>query len=41
MTGIIILLALIVIVGFWLWTTYNGLVKTNVRVDEAWSDITV
>lgn len=25
----------------WLWATYNGLVKSNVRVDEAWSDITV
>lgn len=24
-----------------LWATYNGLVKTNVRVEEAWSDITV
>lgn len=25
----------------WLIATYNGLVKSNVRVDEAWSDITV
>lgn len=24
-----------------LWATYNSLVKTNVRVEEAWSDITV
>jgi LemA protein len=37
--GIIVLL--IVIVGIYLWTTYNGLVTLNVRVDEAWSDITV
>jgi LemA protein len=29
------------IVGLWLWGTYNGLVRLNVRVDEAWSDITV
>ena len=37
--GIIVLL--VVIVGIYLWTTYNGLVTLNVRVDEAWSDITV
>lgn len=37
--GIIVLL--VVIVGIYLWTTYNGLVRLNVRVDEAWSDITV
>jgi len=37
--GIIVLL--VVIVGVYLWTTYNGLVTLNVRVDEAWSDITV
>jgi LemA protein len=24
-----------------LWVTYNGLVKLKIRVDEAWSDITV
>jgi LemA protein len=38
---IIILVALVVIVGGYLWATYNGLVTLNVRVDEAWSDITV
>lgn len=32
---------LIVVVLLFLWITYNSLVKTNVRVDEAWSDITV
>jgi LemA protein len=37
--GVIILL--VVIVGIYLWATYNGLVTLNVRVDEAWSDITV
>ncbi|MCU1526092.1 MAG: hypothetical protein JWO18_2986 [Microbacteriaceae bacterium] len=37
--GIIVLL--VVIVGIYLWSTYNGLVRLNVRVDEAWSDITV
>ena len=37
--GIIVLL--VVILGIYLWSTYNGLVKLNVRVDEAWSDITV
>ena len=25
----------------WLIAIYNSLVKSNVRVDEAWSDITV
>jgi len=37
--GVVILL--VVIVGGYLWSTYNGLVTLNVRVDEAWSDITV
>ncbi len=37
--GVIVLLA--VIIGIYLWSTYNGLVTLNVRVDEAWSDITV
>jgi LemA protein len=33
--GVVVLLLL------FLWVTYNSLVKTNVRVEEAWSDITV
>lgn len=33
--GVVVLLVLFV------WATYNGLVKLKVRVDEAWSDITV
>ncbi len=37
--GIIVLV--VVIIGIYLWSTYNGLVRLNVRVDEAWSDITV
>ena len=38
---VLIVVALIVIVGVYLWATYNSLVALNVRVDEAWSDITV
>lgn len=34
-------LIIVVIVGIFLWATYNGLVTLKVRVDEAWSDITV
>ena len=36
-----ILLGLAVVLAIYLIATYNGLVKLNVRVDEAWSDITV
>ena len=36
-----ILLGVIVLAAIWLIGVYNGLVKANVRVDEAWSDITV
>jgi hypothetical protein len=36
-----VILGLAAIVGIYLWVTYNGLVTLNVRVDEAWSDITV
>ncbi len=32
---------ILVIAAVYLWVTYNGLVTLNVRVDEAWSDITV
>ncbi|MFC6354958.1 LemA family protein [Luethyella okanaganae] len=38
---ILIVVVLVVIVGIYLWATYNSLVTLNVRVDEAWSDITV
>ncbi len=38
---LLIVVVLVVIVGIYLWATYNALVTLNVRVDEAWSDITV
>lgn len=40
-TVLLVLGGLAVLVGFYVWSTYNGLVTLNVRVDEAWSDITV
>lgn len=36
-----VILGAVVVIGLFLWATYNGLVKLNVRVQEAWSDITV
>jgi len=41
MIAVIILVVLVAVLGLWLWATYNSLVKTNVRTEEAWSDITV
>lgn len=44
MTGMMvvyILLGALVVLGIFLWATYNSLVTLKVRVDEAWSDITV
>ncbi len=38
---LIVLLVLALLVGVFFWVTYNGLVTLNVRVQEAWSDITV
>jgi LemA protein len=38
---VIVVVAVIVIVGIYFWATYNGLVRLSVRVEEAWSDITV
>ena len=38
---VLIVVALVFIAGIYLWVTYNALVTLNVRVDEAWSDITV
>ncbi len=38
---LLIIIAIVVIAGIALWATYNALVTLNVRVDEAWSDITV
>ena len=36
-----IILGVVAIVGIFIWVTYNSLVKLKIRVDEAWSDITV
>jgi LemA protein len=36
-----IVLGAVGLLVIWLIAIYNGLVKLNVRVDEAWSDITV
>ena len=36
-----ILIGVVVLLLLFIWATYNGLVKLNVRVEEAWSDITV
>lgn len=36
-----ILIGIVVVVAIFLWVTYNGLVTLKIRVDEAWSDITV
>ena len=38
---ILVVVAILVVVGIYLWATYNSLVALKVRVDEAWSDITV
>lgn len=37
----LIVIGIVVVIGLYFWSTYNGLVRLNVRVDEAWSDITV
>jgi LemA protein len=36
-----VVLGLAVVLAIFVWATYNGLVQLNVRVQEAWSDITV
>ena len=41
MLAIWIILAVVVVIGIFLWATYNSLVTLRVRVDEAWSDINV
>lgn len=41
MISIVIILVAIALIALWLWLTYNGLVRSNERVEEAWSDITV
>lgn len=41
MIGIYIVLGIVVVLGLWLVLLYNGLMRSKLRVDEAWSDITV
>jgi LemA protein len=41
MEAILIVVGIVVLIGIFLWGTYNGLVTLNTRVDEAWSDITI
>ena len=38
---LLVVLAIVLIVIIAIWSTYNGLVKLDERVNEAWSDITV
>ncbi|WP_375399853.1 LemA family protein [uncultured Amnibacterium sp.] len=38
---IVVIVVLLVVLGLYLWVTYNSIVTLKVRVDEAWSDITV
>lgn len=39
--ALIIIIAVVVIIGIFIWATYNALQTLKIRVDEAWSDITV
>ena len=41
MTYLYIILAIVALLAIVLWVVYNSLVTLKVRVDEAWSDITV
>jgi LemA protein len=41
MIAVWIVLGVVALIGIFVWITYNGLVQLNVRVQEAWSDITV
>lgn len=41
MIALWIILGIVAVIGIFLWITYNGLVTLKIRVDEAWSDITV
>lgn len=41
MIPFLIIVAVVVIIAIFIWVTYNSLVTLRVRVEEAWSDITV
>ena len=41
MTLLWIILAIVAVIAIFLWATYNSLVTLRIRVDEAWSDISV
>lgn len=41
MTALWIALGILAVVVIFVWVTYNGLVTLKIRVEEAWSDITV
>lgn len=41
MTALIIVIIVVVVLALIIAALYNGLVRLNVRADEAWSDITV
>lgn len=41
MTAVWIIVGVVVVLAIFLWVTYNGLVTLKMRVDEAWSDITI
>jgi len=41
MAALWIIIGIVVVIGIFLWATYNSLVTLRVRVDEAWSDINV
>jgi LemA protein len=38
---VLIVVGVLALIGIYLWSTYNSLVHLKVRVDEAWSGITV
>ncbi len=41
MIAVWIIIGIVAIIGIFIWATYNSLVTLRLRVDEAWSDITV